>query len=232
MDPQIKQIIAMIKDPNLREKVRGMVNKPSIKIKGLRAVGLPLDESPAGKSKHHSYDKGLIDHIVATSRTALTLCDVVEKVYHCKVNRDLVISGVLLHDLMKPLTYTKQENGTYGISSLGERLDHLSLIVAEGYRRKLPIELLHIVSAHHGRAGPISPRTIEALICHVADVADATLNGEVFNAARWLVRDCVGEDIIALTAEEAYMIVQAKQTQGYEGVKEAFKKIKKRYGGV
>jgi len=132
---------------------------------------------------------------------------------------------------MKPLTYTKQENGTYGISPLGEKLDHLSLIVAEGYRRKLPIELLHIICAHHGRAGPISPHTIEALICHVADVADATLNGEVFNAARWLVKDCVGEEVVTLTAEEAYMIVQAKQTRGCEGVKEMFEKIKKRYSG-
>jgi 7,8-dihydroneopterin 2',3'-cyclic phosphate phosphodiesterase len=231
MDPQLEQIISMIQNTNLRKKIRDMVNKPSIKIKGFRKIGLPLDKSPAGKSKHHSYDKGLVDHVVATSRTALALCDVVEKVYHCKVNRDLVISGVLLHDLMKPLTYTKQDNGTYGISSLGEKLDHLSLVVAEGYRRKLPIELLHIICAHHGRAGPISPHTIEALICHVADVADATLNGEVFNAARWLVRDCVGEDVTTLTAEEAYTIVQAKQTQGCEGVREAFKKIKKKHSG-
>lgn len=230
MQRELEQLINLIHDKGLRKQVHDLIQNPAVSLKGMKKIGLPLHRSPAGKTHHHSYPEGLIEHMIATSRVALALCDSVEKIYRGKINRDLVLAGVLLHDVFKPATYVEKEDGTYGISPLGERLDHLSLILGELYHRKMPIELLHVIAAHHGRAGPISPRTVEALIVHVADVADSTLNGEVLYAARFLLRECTGEEIERLTSEEAFNIVFAKQTKGCEGVREELERIKgKRY---
>jgi len=105
LDSRVKKIVDKIRDESLREKVVQLVENPTIKIEGKVYVGLPLETSPAGMFRHHSYPRGLIDHIVGTSEVALTLCDVIRRVSHGKVDKDLVLSGVILHDILKPLTY-------------------------------------------------------------------------------------------------------------------------------
>lgn len=218
----------MIGDEDLREKVAGIVGNPQIEIDGTVYSGVPLDISPAGLSRHHSYSGGFVEHTVATTEIALTMCDVAEEVYGGKVDRDLVVAGVVLHDIFKPLTYETEGEG-YLTSQLGERLDHLSLIAAELTRRGFPLDLIHIVCAHHGgQAGPIWPRTIEALICHLADQADSQLNGQVLRAARYLSRRVTGEELTLLTSKEAFEIVQSKTVEGWRGVDKAVKKIKRK----
>jgi len=223
------QIIDQIKDRALRNVVRELVLKPtlSLKMRGRRGAGLRLLTSPAAKTWHHSYPMGLLEHMISTSRVALALCDSAEKIYRGKVDRDLVLAGVLLHDIFKPMTYVENEDGTYGVSPLGERLDHLTLVLCELYKKKVPIELLHVLASHHGRAGPMSPRTIEALIVHVADVADATLNGEVLSAAKFLAKECTGKEMTFTSSKEAFEIVHAKQSEGCEGVIKVIEKMRK-----
>lgn len=227
MDPQLEGIMGKIRDESLRAKVSRLLENPTIEIEGKVYAGLPLDKAPAGLSRHHSYPGGFIEHVVSASEIALTLCKVVKKVYHGKVDRDLVLSGVLLHDIFKPLTYDMREDETYGVTPLAERMDHLTLIVSELVRRGFPLSLIHIVCAHHGsRAGPIGPRTIEALICHLADITDSQLNGEVLRAARYLVREATGEELRILTSKEAFGIVYSKAIEGWDGVKKTVEKIK------
>lgn len=227
MDLRLKEILDKIKDEALQRKVAKLLENPTIEIEGKVYTGLPLNEAPGGLSRHHSYPSGLIEHIFASSKIALTLCDVVENVYSGRVDRDLVISGVLLHDIFKPLTYRVKEEGTYGVTPLADRLDHLSLIVAELIRRDFPLTLIHIVCAHHGwEAGPIAPRTVEALICHLADVTDSQLNGEVLRAARYIVRDAIGEELGLLTSKEAFEIVHSKATEKQETLKETIERIR------
>ena len=230
MDKRLKRIINKIKDESLRKKVADFLENPTIKIEDKTFSGLPLDVSPAGLSRHHSYAGGFIEHVVASTEIALTLCKIVRKIYGGKVNQDYVVAGILLHDIFKPLTYVERENGSYAMSSLGERLDHLTLAVSELIRRGFPLEVVHIVGAHHGyQAGPIGPKTIEALICHIADLADSSLNGEVLRAARYLVTKIVGEEPPAqLTAKEAFEIVYAKSVEGEDGVRKVFEKIKRK----
>ncbi|MEA2090168.1 MAG: HDIG domain-containing protein [Thermoproteota archaeon] len=229
LNPQLEKIVNKIKDKALRKKVIQLIENPTIQIGGEVFTGLPLDLSPAGISRHHSHPGGLIEHIVAASEIALSLCNVVKKVYCGRVNRDLVLAGVVLHDVFKSLTYQVRENGTYRMTHLGERLDHLTLMVAEMVRRDFPLDLIHVVCAHHGgEAGPIWPRTVEALICHLADLTDSRLNGEVLRAARYLSRKATGEELGRITSKEAFEIVESKVTEGWEGVEEAVEKIRKR----
>ena len=77
-------------------------------------------------------------------------------------------------------------------------------------------------------AGPIAPKTIKALILHVADVADATLNREILRAANFLIQTCTGEDFQLTTAKEAFDIISAKQSHGCDGVLATLNKIHKR----
>jgi putative nucleotidyltransferase with HDIG domain len=226
---RLNEIVDQIKDRSLREKVTRLIENPTVEIEGKIYSGLPLEASPAGMFRHHSYPGGFIDHVVASTQIAIALCDVIKKVYHGKVDKDLVLSGIILHDIFKPLMYRVQENGSYGATLLAERLDHLTLIVSELVRRGFPLNLIHIVCAHHGgEAGPIWPRTVEALVCHLADATDSRLNGEVLRAARYLSRETTGEELYRLTSKEAFEIVHSKVVEGWDGVKETVEKIKQK----
>jgi len=227
LDPQLRKVVDKISDRSLRENVAAFLENPTIEIEGKTYKGLSLETAPAGLSHHHNYPVGLIEHIAATTNIALALCDTIRKVYGGKVNKDLVIAGTILHDVFKSLTYVEREDGTYGSSPLAERLDHLTLGVAELIRRGFPLDLVHIIDAHMGwQHGPIGPRTAEALVVHLADMADSRLNGEVLRAAQYLLRTSTGIELSRLTATEAFEIVNAKTLHGWEGVPKALEKIR------
>lgn len=228
LHPKLKAIVGKIRDEELRRKVVQLLENPVFEVDGKVYSGLPLDVSPAGLSHHHCYPGGYIEHVASTTNIALALCNSVEKVYHGKVNRDIVIAGILLHDIFKPVTYTVNENGSYGSTGLADYMDHLSIVIAELVRRGFPLDLVHVVSAHHGDYGPIRPHTIEALICHLADLMDSRLNGEVLNAAAYLTRKAVGEELKGLTSKEAFEIIYSKAVEGWDGVAKTIEKIKKK----
>lgn len=225
---KLKAITNKIRDEELRRKVVELLENPVFEIDGKVYSGLPLEVSPAGLSHHHCYPGGYIEHVVSTTNLALALCNSVEEVYHGKVNRDIVIAGVLLHDIFKPVTYKVNENGSYGSTGLADYMDHLSIVISELVRRGFPLEVVHVVSAHHGDYGPIRPHTIEALICHLADLMDSRLNGEVLNAAAYLARKAVGEELKGLTSKEAFEIIYSKAVEGWDGVARTIEKIKRK----
>jgi len=228
LNVRLKKVIAKIKNKSLREKVSDMIENPSIEIAGQTYTGLPLEQSPAGLSHHHSYSGGFIEHVVATSEIALNLCSIIERIYHGKVDKDLVLAGVILHDIFKPLTY-EEKDGTYVSTPIAERIDHLTLIVSELVRKGFSLDLIHIVCAHHGGdAGPVWPRTVEALVVHLADVTDSRLNSEVLRAAKYLSRESTGEELTPRGSKEAFEIVNSKVTEGWKGVQKTVEKIRQK----
>jgi 7,8-dihydroneopterin 2',3'-cyclic phosphate phosphodiesterase len=229
MQPKLRKLVNRVSDKALRQKVIALLEDPAIEIEDKIYKGMPLDISPAGLSHHHSYPGGLVEHMVSTTSIALALCDTAEIVYNAKVDRDLIVAGALVHDIFKSLTYTERQNGTYASAPLAERLDHLTLGVAELIRRGFPLSIVHIVDSHMGwQHGPIGPRTIEALIVHLADMADSRLNGETLRAAQYLLREGAGIELNRMTATEAFEIVNAKTQRGWEAVPKALDKIRKR----
>ena len=228
LHPKLKALADKIRDKKLRGKVIELLENPTFEINGKKHAGLPLEVSPAGLSHHHYYPGGYIEHVVSTANIALAICDSVKEVYHGKVNRDLVIAGVLLHDIFKPVTYAVNENGSYSPTRLADYMDHLSLVISELVRRGFPLEVVHVVSAHHGDYGPIRPHTVEALICHLADLIDSRLNGEILNAARYLARRAAGEELFGLTSKEAFEIIHSKSVEDWEGVAKTVEKIKRK----
>ena len=226
VNPQLESLAEQISDEKLRRKVIGLLRNPTFVINGKKHEGLPFDISPAGRSNHHAYPGGYIEHVASTANIALAMCDSVEKTYRGKVDRDLVLAGVLLHDVFKPITYAINENGGYDSTSLGDYLDHLSIATAELIRRGFPLEIVHVVAPHHGSYGPIRPHSIEALICHLADAADSRLNSEILNAASYLTRRVASKELYELTSKEAFEIVRSKTAGGWKDLAKTVEKIR------
>ncbi len=140
--------------------------------------------APAALKRHHAYIGGLLEHTAGVT----ALCKAAAQ-YYPLVNRDLLITGALLHDIGKVKTYQWDKNieGT----DEGKLIGHLVLgvqMVEEAFQRSLETKqadeefiqlknsLLHLLVSHHGVmewGSPIEPLTVEACILHHADNMDA-----------------------------------------------------------
>ncbi len=217
----LRELTEQIENKELRRKVLQLVNNPPKNPFKLKGDFTPLPLSPASKRLHHSYPGGLIEHTVSVTRLGLSLCDILEEVYLAKPDRDVVVASLVLHDLFKFYTYGVTPRGRYYTSRIGEHIDHLSLISAEIYKRKFPVEVIHAVLASHGEHGPMRPRTLEALVVHLADQADAELNWQILDAARYIISVSVDSYLQeeALKKIDPFEIVRARQKSGYDGVR-------------
>jgi 7,8-dihydroneopterin 2',3'-cyclic phosphate phosphodiesterase len=206
----------MIQDVELKKKVIEFLKNP---MTDLDAEYLPLEKCPAGVYHHHSYEGGLLQHTISVIKLSMILCDLVEENYNGEVNRDTVLAGAILHDLMKCYCYTtRADSGGYDTSELGEKIDHLSLMVSELYKKKFPINIVHTVASHHGEISPTKPKTIEALIVSIADQADSDLNGKLLRAAEYLLRRNGELRPRINSSKEALNIIKAKSIGGWEGL--------------
>ena len=144
----------------------------------------------AAKSVHHSFYGGLIEHTLAVTR----MCELFSKQYP-RINRDLLITASLLHDMGKVYELTDFPANDY--SDDGNLMGHIYIGAhkientcdsIEGFPEKLRVELIHCILAHHGKleyGSPKTPGLIEALALHMADNTDAKLQtmSEALNAA-------------------------------------------------
>ena len=226
LDKRLLKIVNKIRNRTLRRKVFELLKKPTVKIGGRTFSGLSIEESPASIRHHHNYPGGFIEHTLALYELCMSLCRMVRVIYKCNVDTDLVLCGVLLHDIFKPATYAQLERAGYRRSTLAERVDHLTLASAELIRRGFPLDAVHVVTASHGQQyGPIGPMTIEALICHLGDYTEAKLNGDMLSAARFMIREITGEEPQILSGKNAFAIIRAKTDRGWDGVKKLLPRI-------
>jgi 7,8-dihydroneopterin 2',3'-cyclic phosphate phosphodiesterase len=212
---KLVELAGLIADDGLRETVLAFLRDPPT---DLDQPALPVGVCPAGAYQHHSYRGGLVEHTVSVVKLCGSLCDVVEEQYGGSVDRDLVMAGAILHDIMKVYCYEETGGGGFRTSEFGGLVDHLSLMIAEMYRRGLPLSLVHVVAGHHGDAGATKPKTVEALIVSVADQADSDLNGKLLRAAKYLLRRSGVSRPSLGSAKEALDVVQVKSREGWEGL--------------
>jgi len=218
MIEELERLVKQISDPALRGKVLEFIRNPSFKLGDLQR-DFSISESPASVFRHHSYRHGLLEHTISVTVLGITLCEVLEKVYGVKADRDVVIAGCVLHDLMKAPLYEETEDGCYTVSRLGEKIDHISLMVSELNRRGFPIEVIHAVAAHHAEFNVLHPTTLEALIVHVADIADSRLNGKILDAARRLIKEAMGEGVKSINLKDSLELLKIASREGLSSVK-------------
>jgi 3'-5' exoribonuclease len=168
----------------LRELLHSRVERPVLRrlaAEALAAYGKELREHPAAKSIHHAYRGGLIEHVVSMAELALRLCD-----HYRDLDRDLLVLGVLFHDLGKlrelgamPVNDYTLEGRLVGHVVLGRDLLRERCAAIEGFPEDLRLLLEHMVLSHQGRkefSSPVEPMTPEALALHFLDDLDSKLN--------------------------------------------------------
>ena len=135
---------------------------------------------PAAVSMHHNYFSGLAYH----TYSMLKLSDAYLELYPF-INKDLVYSGIILHDLGKIVELSGPKGTEY--TKKGKLLGHISLGANEvtSVSAELGLEdteevinLLHIILSHHGQleyGSPKEPATPEAALIHFLDYNDSRL---------------------------------------------------------
>jgi 3'-5' exoribonuclease len=138
--------------------------------------------SPAGKSVHHSYVGGLLEH----SLEVLSICKVFVSLFP-RINSDFLYSGALLHDIGK-ISDFEFNNMAYDLTATAKLLGHITVgtRIVDKYMQAIPdfpsdlnLELTHMLIAHHGQkewGSPEVPKTLEAYALSYADMASAKIN--------------------------------------------------------
>lgn len=137
---------------------------------------------PAATRNHHAEYAGLLFHMKRMLMTGLKVCEV-----YSTLNRDLLSSGVILHDIQKLNEILSDEKGiSPGYSFEGQMLGHL--VMGVKYLDQLAAELdvdstktimlEHMILSHHYEpefGSPKKPLFPEAEVLHYLDVMDARL---------------------------------------------------------
>lgn len=135
---------------------------------------------PAASRNHHEFMSGLLYHTMSMADMAMLIAS-----YYDGINKDLLLSGVLLHDVGKVVELSGPIATKYTLE--GKLLGHISVMTAEIRRvakelniiSETPVLLEHMVLSHHGNkefGSPILPLTREAVILHFVDDLDSKMN--------------------------------------------------------
>ena len=134
----------------------------------------------AAKTIHHGYIGGLLEHSLAVAK----MCDYYTT-YYKRLNRDLLITAALLHDIGKIYELSGFPENDY--TDAGQLLGHIvmgTMMIRDrikdipDFPAKAANELEHCILAHHGEleyGSPKKPALLEALALSFADNTDAKI---------------------------------------------------------
>lgn len=158
-------------------------------------------KAPAAKRYHQAYRHGLLEHTLTVAQAVGAVSATFPG-----IDRDLAVTGALLHDIGKLDAYAEREGeiemtdegrmcgeiplGYYRVRRLIEQLD--------GFPAELERALTHIILSHHGaleHGSPVVPCTREATLVHMIDNLGGRLGSfdrlerELPVGARWSAFD-------------------------------------------
>ena len=146
--------------------------------------------SPSAMTHHHNYVGGNLEHTIGVLR----LCKNISEMY-TGINKDLVITGAILHDVGKLKEYIskasieKTDEGNFiGHIVIGDRWVREKIDVlrkkGQNFDKELENKICHILLSHHGKyeyGSPRMPKTIEAMVVHAADMMDSQVKKFIQN---------------------------------------------------
>jgi 3'-5' exoribonuclease len=169
---ELRGLINAFANPHLKALLNALLDDPQI-AKAYRLA-------PAAKSIHHAWLGGLLEH-------DLSLCALARMVgaHYAEVDLDLLLTGVVLHDIGKihELTYER----SFGYSTDGQLLGHIIIALRmldeklrhlPQFPEKLRVLVEHMVISHHGEleyGSPKTPMFLEALLLHHLDNLDSKM---------------------------------------------------------
>jgi 3'-5' exoribonuclease len=182
-DPGLKSLLAaLLGDQQLRAAIRrapcSLPGPPpgAAPAGGGAGVGVRSGRTPSG---HHAYLGGLLEHTVAVATLALEVC-----ILHPRLDRDLLLTAALVHDLGKTREFTygaeierSREGSLLGHLELGLRVIAEHMPAALDGERRLALE--HCVLLHHGPETASGQRfgSPEALALYRLNALDAQVKG-------------------------------------------------------
>jgi len=169
---ELEACVAGFTDPHLQALLQSFLRDPEI--------AAALRQAPAAKGMHHAWIGGLLEHILSL----LGICDLAAG-HYAGINRDLLLTGVILHDIGKLRELRWGTSFDYTIE--GQLLGHITigLGMIEARIAAIPdfppakrILVEHLVLSHHGKyefGSPKLPMIPEAILLHYLDDLDAKM---------------------------------------------------------
>jgi 3'-5' exoribonuclease len=169
---QLQAGIDSVANPDLRRLLNAVLADP--------AIAQAYREAPAARQLHHAWLGGLLEHVVSL----LGLAEGVAAHYPI-LDRDLLLTGVILHDIGKirelswstGFDYTV-EGMLLGHIQMGVDLVEKTIAALPGFPERLRTLVLHLILSHHGKlefGSPKLPMIAEALALNFVDDFDAKM---------------------------------------------------------
>lgn len=172
MFAELQGWIAGMTNPHLKALLEGLFADP--------VLALAYRTAPAAKAVHHAWLGGLIEHVLSMCKLAQFTA-----AHYPEVDFDLLLTGVILHDLGK----VRELNYARGISysDEGQLIGHISIgigMIQEKLRElpdfppKLRDLVFHLILSHHGElefGSPKVPMFAEAILLHHIDNMDSKM---------------------------------------------------------
>ncbi len=172
MYKRLRERVVGMSNPWLQRLLAGILDDPAIAAK--------LKRAPAAMTMHHAYLGGLLEHIVSLCGLARAAA-----AHYPEADADLLLAGVILHDLGKidELTYTR----AFSYTTEGQLLGHIVIALAlvrkqidaiPDFPRPLAILVEHLLVSHHGSyefGSPRLPMFREAVLLHYLDDLDSKM---------------------------------------------------------
>jgi 3'-5' exoribonuclease len=187
----IEDSVGRIADPRMRALCEMFLGE----------LGERFRRTAAARNNHHARRGGLVEHVAQMMRAGEGVCSA-----YPLLNRDLIITGVLLHDSGKLWENSLPADGfVMPYDERGEMMGHIAIGMEltnrlwrqmadrpeyEDWKKMTPriddlrLHLTHLILAHHGElayGSPVLPKTPEAFALHYLDNLDAKL--EMVSAA-------------------------------------------------
>ena len=168
----LEAVVASVTNPDLKRLLEALLDDPAI----AQAYRL----APAARQLHHAWLGGLLEHVVSL----LGLADRVASHYPM-LDRDLLVTGVILHDIGKirelswdtGFDYTV-EGVLLGHIQMGVDLAEKTIAGLPRFPDRLRTLVLHMILSHHGKlefGSPKLPMIPEALVLNFVDDLDAKM---------------------------------------------------------
>jgi 3'-5' exoribonuclease len=168
MEAEIAELLATVQQPHLRELLCRVLGPGSSLWERYR-------EAPAAKHYHQAYRHGLLEHCLGVAQAVSAISSTFGG-----VDRDVAVTGALLHDIGKIEAYTdataaidlSDAGRLHGEIALGYYLIRRMIEDIEGFPEELAQSVGHIILSHHGsleHGSPVVPCTREATLVHMVD---------------------------------------------------------------
>jgi 3'-5' exoribonuclease len=169
---RLEASVASVGNADLRRLLRAILED--------EAIAGAFREAPAARGLHHAWLGGLLEHVVSL----LGLADRVAA-HYALLDRDLLVTGVILHDIGKIYELTWQAGFDYTVEGIllghiqmGVDMVEKKIAALPGFPPRLRTLVLHLILSHHGKlefGSPKLPMTPEALALNFIDDLDAKM---------------------------------------------------------